>query len=108
MFGTGWNETSLGLKEFILSQTIKTSRTLPAGESNTPPVTWGNRRQSLPAETFACFSRLFYLRNTLPAAIAGKDAGASFTVYNRKVPRFLRRQYEVTGCEVIAQHLQRV
>ena len=54
---------------------------LPAGAGKFPPDTRRNRRQSLPAEIFACIRRYFYLRNSLPAAIAGKFARASFTVY---------------------------
>ena len=60
---------------------MKTSCELPAGAGKFPPDTRRNRRQSLPAEIFACIRRYFYLRNSLPAAIAGKFARASFTVY---------------------------
>ena len=50
MFGTGFKETSLGLKKSALTRTIKASHKLPAGAGKFPPVTRGNRRQSLPAE----------------------------------------------------------
>ena len=71
---------SLGLKKSALTRTIKASRKLPAGAGKFPPVTRGNRRQSVPAEIFACIRGYFYLRNRIPAAIAGNFARASFTV----------------------------
>ena len=37
-----------------LTRAMKASRKLPAGAGKLPPVTRGNRRQSVPAEIFAC------------------------------------------------------
>ena len=68
------------MRKSDLTGTIKASRKLPAGAGKFPPVTCGNRTQSLLAEIFACIRRYFYLRNSLPAALAGKFARASFTV----------------------------
>ena len=78
-----WNwkkETSWGLKKTARTRTMKTLCELPAGAAKFPPDTRRNRRQSLPAEIFACIRWYFYLRNSLPAAIAGKFARASFTM----------------------------
>ena len=61
---------------------MKTSCELPAGAGKFPPDTRRNRRQSLPAEIFACIRMYFYLRISLPAAFAGNFARASFTVYH--------------------------
>ena len=47
-------ETSLGLKKFARTLTIKTSCELPTRAGNFPTVTRENRRQSVPAEIFAC------------------------------------------------------
>ena len=66
---------------------MKTSCELPSGAGKFPPDTRRNRRQSLPAEIFACIRRYFYLRNSLPAAIAGKFARASFTVQRAALQR---------------------
>ena len=52
----------------------------PDANNKNPPITRGNRRQSLPAEIFACIRRYFYLRISLPAAFAGNFARASYTV----------------------------
>ena len=41
----------------ILTSTLKASVKLPAGAGKFPPVTCRNRRQSLPAENFACICR---------------------------------------------------
>ena len=49
-------------------RTIKTSGELPAGAGKFPPVTRRDRRQSVPAEIFACIRRYFYLQISLPAA----------------------------------------
>ena len=68
------------LRTSAVSRTIQASRKLPAGAGKFPPVTCGNRRQSLPAEIFACIRRYFCLRNKIAAAIAGNFARASFTV----------------------------
>ena len=68
-------------KKSARTRTIKTSCELPAGAGKFPPVTRRKRRQSLPAEIFACIRRYFYLRISLPAAFAGNFARASFTVY---------------------------
>ena len=71
------------MKKSARTRTIKTSCELSAGAgefSIFPPVTRGNRRQSVPAEIFACIRWYFYLRNSLPAAIAGKFARTCFTV----------------------------
>ena len=43
-------------KKSALTQT-KVSHNIPAGTGKFPPVTCGNRRQSLSAEFFACFCR---------------------------------------------------
>ena len=83
MFGTGQKETSQGLKKSARTRTIKTSCELPAGAGTFPTVTRRNRRQSVPAEIFACIRRYFYLRISLPAAFAGKFARASLTVLQR-------------------------
>ena len=80
VFGTGKKETSWVLQKFARTRTIKTSCELPAGSGKFPPVTCRNRRQSVPAEIFACFRRYFYLRISLPAAFAGNFARASSTV----------------------------
>ena len=48
------SETSLGLKKFARTRTIKTACELPAGAGKFLPVTRGNRRQTVPAEIFAC------------------------------------------------------
>ena len=58
----------------------KASCKLPAGAGKFWAVPCGNRRQSLPPKFFACIRMYFYLRNSLPAAIAGKFARARFTV----------------------------
>ena len=80
-FGQGvWNWIKGNVPRFEKSartRTIKTSCELPAGEGKFPPVTRRNRRQSVPAEIFACVRRYFYLRTSLPA---GNFARASFTV----------------------------
>ena len=68
------------MKKSARTRTIKTSCELPAGAGKFPPVTRRNRRQSEPAEIFACIRRYFYLRISLPAAFAGNFARASFTV----------------------------
>ena len=60
VFGTGWKETSRRLKKSASTRTIKTSCELLAGAGKFPPVTRRNRRQSVPAEIFACGS--VYLR----------------------------------------------
>ena len=73
-------KTALGLKKSARTRIIKTSCELPAGAGKFPPVTRRNRRQSVPAEIFACIRRYFYLRISLPAAFAGNFARASFTV----------------------------
>ena len=72
---------SRGLKKSTWTRTIKTSCELLAGAGKFQPVTRKNRRQSVPAEIFACIRRYFYLRISLPAAFAGNFARASFTVY---------------------------
>ena len=68
------------MKKPARRRTIKTSCELPAGAGKFPPVTRRNRRQSVPAEIYACIRRYFYLRISLPAAFAGNFARASFTV----------------------------
>ena len=68
------------LKKTDLTGTIKASPNLPAGAGKFPPVTCGNRRQSLPAEIFACIRKYFYPWISLPAAFAGNFARASFSV----------------------------
>ena len=69
-----WNCSILDKRKALikvdLTGKIKASRNLPAGAGKLPPVTCGNRTQSLH----------FYLRNSLPVAIADKFARASFTV----------------------------
>ena len=60
------------------ARTIEASRKLLAGAGKFAPVACGNRWQSKPLENFACIHREFYLRNNLPAAIAGNFARASF------------------------------
>ena len=69
------------LKKADLTGTIKASPNLPAGAGKFPPVTCGNRWQSLPAEIFACIRRYFYLQISWPAAFAGIFARTSFTVW---------------------------
>ena len=81
MFGARWKQTPLGLIKSAWTRRIKTSNELPAGAGKIPPITCGNRTQSLPAEIFACICRFFY---SLSATIAGKFARASFTVYVRR------------------------
>ena len=83
LFDTGYKVTSLGWKKSALTGTIKASRKLSAGSGKFPPVTCGKRGQLLPAEIFDCICRYFYLRNSLPAVIAGKFARAIFTMHKR-------------------------
>ena len=71
-------------KKTDLTGKIKASPNLPAGAGKFPPVTCGNRSQSLPAEIFACIRRYFYLRISVTAAFAGNFARASFTVLFRR------------------------
>ena len=68
-------------KKTARTRTIKSSCELSAGAGKFPPITRENRRQSLPAEIFACIRRYFYLRISVLAAFAGIFARASFTVY---------------------------
>ena len=86
-FGQGvsnWIKGNVSRFETIrMDANKKTSCELPAGAGNFPPVTRRNRRQSVPAEIFACISRYFYLRISLPAAFAGNFARASFTVFTQ-------------------------
>ena len=71
-FGQGvWNwikKTSQILKKCTRTRTIKISCELPAVAGKFPLVTRRNRRQSVPAETFDCIRRYFYLRISIPAA----------------------------------------
>ena len=71
------------MKKSARTRIIKTSCELPAGAGKFPPVTRRNRRQSVPAEIFACIRRYFYLRISLPGASAGNFARASFTVLSK-------------------------
>ena len=71
---------SLDLEKSALTRTIKVSPNVPAGAANFPPVTCGNRRQSLPAEIFARIRGSFCLRNMMRGAVASIFARASFTV----------------------------
>ena len=85
-FGQGvsnWIKGNVPLKKSDWTRTIKTSFELPAAAGKFPAVTRRNRRQSVPAEIFACIRRYFYLRISLPAAFAGNFARATFTVYLR-------------------------
>ena len=50
---------SLGLKKSTLTRTINASRKLPASAGKYPPVTCGNRRQSVHAENFAASAGYF-------------------------------------------------
>ena len=79
------NGTTLHFNISTLACTIEASRKLPAAAVKLPPVTCGNRRQSLPAEYFACIRRQISLQNNLPAAISGNFACAIFTLYSIKV-----------------------
>ena len=108
VFGTGKKETSFSpflLKKADLTGTIKASPNLPAGAGKFPPVTCGNRRQSLPAEIFACIRRYFYLQISLPAAFAGNFARASFTVYIQKMREKLVFD-QILGKELVVDSLR--
>ena len=108
-FGQGvWNWIKGNVPRFekIRSDAnIETSCELPAGAGKFPPVTRRNRRQSVPAEIFACIRRYFYLRISLPAAFAGNFARASFTVYakSKKVWKLLQSSTPLTLSPTLKQ-----